>query len=437
MSIVVPKKVYIDYQERTENGDTVKLGFATYADKEDKAFLKRKDTIDAWASRPLSRYVYDETTGKRKHVKDEPKYGAEYIDNEPRSGFKIPRHVRRWGWNGGNVVWRIEDPRGFELEIPSENMGQLLMHCAIKNGEVQDECVWGWNKTGGSRVVLLPVNSEPYTEALKDTLLHNNSVSIRDVNIGDRIVLKNGAEGIFLGGHHYIAPEYMPSHAYTGWNQNRRRDPFVVDDAGATGYGYDGKEVKSFRRHFLKLDDGNFYIQSGFKVALIKERSPVPFTQGEAFVAIDQAIALGKQLTTEFEEQDNSWRTGDVGEFGVTQKKNEFGKFSLVSTTLDEIKQKALGNQHSVFVIYEHEGDLIATYVHERDFTEDTPLYNRAPSYFYKEYLDDGRIITSRIISDGPDTSKKDAASFDRNNTERKYYFLTYILRNRMVIVDC
>ena len=44
----------------------------------------------------------------------------EIFENKPTHGFTISKEVRRL--TTSNVVWRIFDPRGFELEISSGNM---------------------------------------------------------------------------------------------------------------------------------------------------------------------------------------------------------------------------------------------------------------------------------------------------------------------------
>jgi len=115
MAIVIPEKIYIGYQERTWDEDKpIKLGFATYLE-DNKAFEKRKVTIDGWSEpyekerinegdddwNDITNHWYQERIIKR------PDLEAEILDNDVRSGFKIFGEVRRSGWFGGNVLWRI------------------------------------------------------------------------------------------------------------------------------------------------------------------------------------------------------------------------------------------------------------------------------------------------------------------------------------------
>lgn len=247
MAIVIPQQMYVGYQTRHEQHDSdeeTKLGFATYYE-DNKAFQKRKTTIDDWAER--CEYIrIDETHPKWnpdghprfQQIPVDRKYYPETIDNTLMEGFKIARAVRRYGWNGGNVVWRIEDPRGFELEIPSANMASIMATTTMVNGEIQGKCIWAWDKTGGSRVILLPENSEPYNEAIKDTALHNaKPIRISDVNIGDKVKLKNGKVLTYAGSFYYVTPHKETPNEYDEscyWATAQKKSHFFFDESGNT-----------------------------------------------------------------------------------------------------------------------------------------------------------------------------------------------------------
>jgi hypothetical protein len=62
--------------------------------------------------------------------------------------------VRRYGWNGGNVVWRMTHPHGFEFEITSANMAAIAVEGAIVNGVVQGKCFFVRSNQGVN--VLVP-----------------------------------------------------------------------------------------------------------------------------------------------------------------------------------------------------------------------------------------------------------------------------------------
>lgn len=62
------------------------------------------------------------------------------IKNDPVSGFKISHSVSRSSTS--NKVWRIQDPRGFELEISTNNMEDILMNQGVVKGEIQGTYLW-------------------------------------------------------------------------------------------------------------------------------------------------------------------------------------------------------------------------------------------------------------------------------------------------------
>lgn len=110
------------------------------------------------------------------------KDGYEHIvDNSPTTGFYVGCSVSRWSTS--NKLFRVEDPRGFTVEIPTDNLATLLHHTTVVKGVVQESCVWG---RGGANHTLLPINSEPYLLTLEqmDTL-ENKLISVKDLKVGD------------------------------------------------------------------------------------------------------------------------------------------------------------------------------------------------------------------------------------------------------------
>jgi hypothetical protein len=179
-AIKISKKVYVGFQgRRTE--DEVPLGFMTpYG--EDDAGVKRRATVDNWA---------------RNHYGNSKTFNSVTIDNKPMIGFKIGRSVQRSsGWNGsGATYFRIEDPRGFELEITVENLVMISSICIIERGEIMQECVWGRE---GQRNILIPTNSEPFANAV-EMPDDDEKVDMKTLKKGDRVRLASGQYGIWLG----------------------------------------------------------------------------------------------------------------------------------------------------------------------------------------------------------------------------------------------
>lgn len=178
LNIKFPEKHYVGFSARTH--ESLPVGFMTPWGT-DKAFDKRKTTVDNWASKTLPAQTYD---------------------NVPLSGFRLVRNVRHsYGWGSGNVKWRVEDPRGFELEISSPNFQQILSRCVLEEGEILSPCIWA---RLGNENVLVPVNSDIYQQTLINTQRMAKSVSLRDVSIGDEVVMKNGQKMIYMGNFHPV-----------------------------------------------------------------------------------------------------------------------------------------------------------------------------------------------------------------------------------------
>lgn len=112
--ITIPDEFYVGFHK--EHPDTT-LAFLT-PNGNDSSAIKRKSTVDSWAAKQY--YDYDKKEYKGSGIP------SKVIKNELLSGYKIAESVRRIYWGGGNVVWRIEDPRGFEFEISSANFANIL-----------------------------------------------------------------------------------------------------------------------------------------------------------------------------------------------------------------------------------------------------------------------------------------------------------------------
>lgn len=131
------------------------------------------------------------------------------IDNIPLSGFKLGDSIRSSGY-GGYDKWRIEDPRGFELEITSGNLAQLISVGMIDRGEIIDQCVWA---RLGKDNVLLSTSTDVYKQAVQNTIVANTKANWRDVKPGDGVVLQNNLRGVWLGKMYRICRTYNRNHS--------------------------------------------------------------------------------------------------------------------------------------------------------------------------------------------------------------------------------
>lgn len=214
-NVFIPEELFVTYrEEQWKNPETKEmerdciLAFASPNGK-DKAFQKRRDTQLSWAYGSYrSGFNYEETKdGELKFYKsvnrryDEPIPPREYIElpeelapkvleNKAMFGYRIAESVKRMYWGGGNVVWRIEDPRGFQLEIQSSNMAKIIELSRIDQGVIQDACIWA---RLGAHNILVPISTQLYKDVAKrsDQKKNIGNVSLKDVKPGFTVEVFN------------------------------------------------------------------------------------------------------------------------------------------------------------------------------------------------------------------------------------------------------
>ncbi len=283
----IPKQHYVTIQYRkdasTESG---LLGFSSPYTK-DAAFEKRRATQESWAYGGYGHQFEIDADGTITPLPTTTidtmalfttKCYPQIHDNTPMAGFEIAKSVRRYGgWGGsGNVVWRIADPRGFELEIGSENFAKVLDCTTIVNGVIQGECVWGRDS---GKNLLIPVGSDVYINATKLTEKTNAKVSLKDVKVGDIVeilsskVLDDDQTCQYLGKYYFLSPEQV---------ENGDR------------YNYSGvfKFDKQVERYLMKsVKSGNYFVLSTPKITSIV--TPIGTPLDKAVIAKDVTALIG------------------------------------------------------------------------------------------------------------------------------------------------
>jgi len=383
MAIVISEKMYMSFQERGINEDTTLLGFATYLE-DNKAFEKRKSTVDSWGETSVTHYLkeddprWDPDVGGRWQTVTiaRPDLASKIVDNPLLPGFKIAKEVRRHGWGSGNVVWRIEDPRGFELEISSANMASIMDCCTIYRGTIDTPCRWGWNKQNGSRVVLLPEGTDPYKEAVADNELHNTKpLKIGDIDIGDVVKLKNGNVGTYMGGHFYVEAHDCPSDEHIERNYVDR-------------YRWQTSKKKT---HFF-LEEGNkIFVMASPKVANITQKAETVLSAQEAADEINALLRLESRVSS-------------------------FNNVNPIAVSPEKIKDEEIG-MRLVLISYDD-----ATFIDKEDRYGDVELdYKRFPILFEhngKMYRNNGPQWTHRDDEPKTKCNRVFTESFT-NNTYR------------------
>ncbi len=151
--------------EYVRGPETAPLAFAQVYEPHLKTFAKKQNTQDVWAYG--NRHHYDEdgkvhmTENKWVLDTDNPSslrasklieqtnmvpehLQPRIIDNVPLKGFQIQQSVSRYSTS--NKLWRVLDPRGFELEITTANLEELMMGCVIDHGLIKGTCIWALTK---------------------------------------------------------------------------------------------------------------------------------------------------------------------------------------------------------------------------------------------------------------------------------------------------
>lgn len=166
------------YVKSNNSNKATDLSYMTYY-KDDAAFKKRKATGLSWASR------------------SNPNEQGDVVDNELIAGFQVISSVSRWSTQ--NKLFRVRDPRGFVVEIPSGNLAKLIACTTITNGTIADKCIWGRE---GQDHLLIPEQSDLYQEACVNMTKLNKKISMKDIAVGEVIeVSANGrlTKRIYLG----------------------------------------------------------------------------------------------------------------------------------------------------------------------------------------------------------------------------------------------
>lgn len=214
--ITIPSQHYIGVKPERDTESSLPLAFATPFGT-DAAYEKRKSTVDNWC-RGYGHYV----DGKYVY----PEFEASVQDNVLMDGFRIAESVRRIGWNGGNVVWRVVDPRGFELEISSANFARVIDCTTIVNGEIAGKCIWGRD---GAANVLLPEASEPYQQATANTKRSTMKVDAKSLAVGDEVEFKDGQIWVYAGVFTILSRKEKRVEQGTGYYDRHYAYSYTID----------------------------------------------------------------------------------------------------------------------------------------------------------------------------------------------------------------
>lgn len=211
-------------------------------------------------------------------------------NNIPLPGFTLYRTDR---WKSNDPSWLVIDPRGFLVRIGSQNLENIMHVTGITEGLIQQKCVWA-RENSETKMTLVPISSVDYINAVMNTKLLDDRVDIKDVQIGDKVLLQNGMKGTYLG----VLSMYGPLTDFT----NNTFKPQIF-----------------LRRQIVEITPGSYFYQTDAKILKILDKTANVLTREQVASRLNQEIKLGNPFFTS-----SSHMSGHY--YGVS------GKISFVST---------------------------------------------------------------------------------------------------------
>lgn len=199
--IKFPEKYYVGFQKnRYSKEESFRmLGFAT-PNTGDYAFKKRKATVDGWSEKDLTPLD---------------------MENKPVHGFKIVDAVSRYSTD--NKKFRIEDPRGFELEISVYNLFDIITKHTIVQGTIMEPMLWG---RSGQDNYLISSASEEYKHHVSGPKVTSLDAGAWFTNRARNVLYRFEGRLAYnlVASHVYRKDRDENRYSYWGWNRSERKD---------------------------------------------------------------------------------------------------------------------------------------------------------------------------------------------------------------------
>lgn len=199
--IKIPDQLYVGVQGKKEFDTTnPPLAFAIpYATSGPfkKNYEGSKPTVDHWSGYKQQHSTYDYTTNPPTRIPppEQTEHGK-IIDNEFREGFYFEKAVTRW--ETSNKFFRINDPRGFQLEIDSANLGDILLNSHISKGYLVGK--FRWARFGGKAYLVR--EDHPSVLAVTNPAVKRDK---KTLNVGDEVFFSSDPTAKYI----YCGKKYM------------------------------------------------------------------------------------------------------------------------------------------------------------------------------------------------------------------------------------
>lgn len=176
-NIFVPRKINVGFNHR-DDVSTGKLAFVIYYDE--KGVLRKEKSWQEWREENIPN---------------------EHYDNLPTRGFVLSKKVGGYSscWNQRQLYVRVQDPRGFEVEITIPNLLYILENTnSIRGKGLDGEFTYGWD---GTELVLVPVDCPDYAEIeeYSNRLFDNKTIKVKDLRPGVTYKTRNNDSLIYVG----------------------------------------------------------------------------------------------------------------------------------------------------------------------------------------------------------------------------------------------
>ncbi len=186
-------------------------------------------------------------------------------DNIPLPGFTLYKTERK-NYGSADPTWLVIDPRGYLVRITNDNLEDILHVTGITEGLIQQKCVWA-REDSQTKMVLVPTSSPLYIEATDNTELMEARVDMKDVQIGDEVLLQNKITGTFMG----VLSLYS-----------------TIDPYGTTH-----KPQVFLRRQIVRSAPGKYHYQADLKILKVTNKTDTPISREDSAVILNKEISDG------------------------------------------------------------------------------------------------------------------------------------------------
>jgi hypothetical protein len=233
-------------------------------------------------------------------------------ENVPLPGFTLHKNERK-NYGSADPTWLVIDPRGYLVRITNDNLEDILHVTGITEGLIQQKCVWA-REDSQTKMILVPTSSPLYIEATDNTELLENRVSIKEVQIGDEVLLQSNETGKYMG----VLSLYAP-----------------LDTYGSTY-----KPQVFLRRQIVEISKGKYTYQTDLKILKVTKKTDKPLTREEVSAKMNAEILKGK---AQFSNTTHFSASGYYSTRGMI-KHTSLNAVPKLTLSLEEITQDEAAN---------------------------------------------------------------------------------------------